>query len=56
MSVLLCLFDLQYKHNRMIVKMDKDIMPSLNDDYLTPEIARQNGVSKYKFYRFVHEE
>ena len=28
---------------------------SLNDDYLIPEIARQNGVSKYSFYKFVHE-
>ena len=35
--------------------MDKGRMPSLNDDYLTPEIARRNGVSKYRFYRFVHE-
>ena len=37
------------------MKMDKVRMPSLNDDYLTPEIARRNGVSKYRFYRFVHE-
>ena len=37
------------------MKMDKGRMPSLNDDYLTPEIARLNGVSKYRFYRFVHE-
>lgn len=28
---------------------------SLNDDYFIPEIARQNGVSKYSFYKFVHE-
>lgn len=35
--------------------MDKGRMPSLNDDYLTPETARRNGVSKYRFYRFVHE-
>ena len=28
---------------------------SQDNDYLTPEIARQNGISKYGFYRFIHE-
>lgn len=26
-----------------------------NHDYLTPKIAEQSGVSKYEFYKYVHE-
>lgn len=25
------------------------------NDCITPEIARKNGISKYKFYKYVHE-
>ena len=35
--------------------MDKVGMPSLYDDYLTHEMARQKGVSKYGFYKFIRE-
>lgn len=30
------------------------MLPS-NDDYLTLGIARQNDISKYRLYRFIHE-
>ena len=34
-----------------------DEMTSLvkNHDYLTPEIAEQSGISKFKFYKYVRE-
>ena len=30
-------------------------MPFQNDNYLVAETARKNGIPKYRFYRFVHE-
>ena len=26
-----------------------------NCDYLTPEIARKNGISKARFYKYIHD-
>lgn len=25
------------------------------NDYITPEIAKKNGISRYKFYKYVRE-
>ncbi len=30
-------------------------IPTPNNDYLTLEMAKQNGISKYRFYKFIHE-
>ena len=35
--------------------MDKTKKLFLNNEYITPEIARNFGISKYEFYKYVHE-
>lgn len=35
--------------------MSKEYELFRNCDYLTPEIARKNGISKAKFYKYIHD-